>query len=271
MAPLYVVDAFTDRAFAGNPAAVCVLNDWPGDDWLRNVGREMNLSETAFLVRRRGLDYELRWFTPAVEVSLCGHATLAAAHALWEGGHVRRKAGLLVFHTKSGELTAARLADGTIELDFPVRPAKKAKPPAGMLAALGATPEWVGWNGDDYLVVLKSAAAVKGLRPDFRKLAATKCRGVIASARSRDNGYDFVSRFFAPASGIDEDPVTGSAHCCLGEHWGEVLKKDVLVGYQASERGGVVKVVRRGERVGLHGRAVTVSRGELLVNHAGPA
>jgi PhzF family phenazine biosynthesis protein len=264
MPPLYVVDAFTDRAFAGNPAAVCLLDRWPTEGWLRSVGREMNLAETAFLVRDRAFDYQLRWFTPAVEVALCGHATLASAHALWENGHTPRRVPL-TFHTKSGPLTATPNGNGEIELDFPARPASPTKPPAGLLPALGVKAAGVGWNGDDYLVVLKTAAAVRAVRPDFRKLAAVKCRGVIVTARSRDRAHDFVSRFFAPAAGIDEDPVTGSAHCCLAEYWGEKLGKDVMTGYQASARGGVVRVTRRGGRVGLGGRAVTVSRGELIV------
>jgi predicted PhzF superfamily epimerase YddE/YHI9 len=261
--PLYVVDAFTDRPFAGNPAAVCWLDSWPDDVWLQNVGREMNLSETAFLVRRDGVEFDLRWFTPAVEVSLCGHATLASAHAIWDSAALPQMP--LVFHTKSGPLTAAPLPTGEIELDFPARPATPAEAPAGFLEALGAKAKWVGSNGDDYLIEVATAAEVRMLIPDFKKLAATKCRGVIVTARSDDASFDFISRFFAPGSGIDEDPVTGSAHCCLSEHWGPKFGKSEMIGYQASARGGVVRVNRRGDRVGLIGRAVTVSRGVLCV------
>ena len=219
MPPLSVIDAFTDTPFAGNPAAVCLLDRWPSDDWLQRVGREMNLSETAFLVPRGGSEFELRWFTPAVEVALCGHATLASAHWLWENA---RADSLVIFHTrKSGALTAARLASGEIELDFPARPAAPCEAPAELLNALGARAVAAGRNQDDYLIEVGSEAEVRGITPDFPALARTKCRGVIVTARSDDPRFDFVSRFFAPGSGIDEDPVTGSAHCCLSEWWGE--------------------------------------------------
>ena len=263
-APLYVVDAFTDRPFAGNPAAVCWLESWPEDAWLQAVGNEMNLSETAFVVRRReGIEFELRWFTPAVEVSLCGHATLAAAHAIWDS-HAYPLIPL-TFHTKSGPLTATPLASGEIELDFPARPATVTDAPPGFLEALGAKALWVGSNSDDLLVEVGCEAEVRALTPDFQKLAAAKCRGVIVTARSDDARFDFVSRFFAPASGIDEDPVTGSAHCCLAEYWGPKLGKTEMLGYQASARGGIVRVSRGDDRVRLGGRAVTISRGELIV------
>lgn len=263
--PLYVVDAFTDRPFAGNPAAVCLLPEWPSDDWLQNVGREMNLAETAFLVRRAAGEYELRWFTPAVEVDLCGHATLASAFALWEMGHEPRLP--LTFHTKSGPLTADPRGDDEIELDFPAKPAIYGEPPVGLLPALGvASAVRVGRNSFDYLVELATEAEVRALRPDFRALAAVECRGVIVTARSADGAYDFVSRFFAPASGIDEDPVTGSAHCCLAVHWAGPLGKTEMVGYQSSARGGVVRVAVRGDRVGLTGRAVLMTKGELVVS-----
>ena len=259
--PLCVVDAFTDKPFAGNPAAVFVLGHWPPDGWLQLVGREMNLSETAFLVQRGGNEFDLRWFTPKVEVALCGHATLAAAHALWEGKSDRAR---ISFHTKSGRLTATPLPTGEIELDFPAKPAARCEPPAGLLDALGAKAVAVARNQFDFLVELATEAEVRSLRPNFGKLARTECRGVILTAKSTDPAYDFVSRFFAPGAGIDEDPVTGSAHCCLSEWWGEKLKKTRLVGYQASERGGVVKVTRAKDRVRLGGRAVTVTRAELL-------
>ena len=258
--PLFVVDAFTDKPFGGNPAGVCVLETWPSDGWLQNVGREMNLAETAFVVRRADTDFDLRWFTPAVEVALCGHATLGAAHALWENDIAPRRR--LKFHTQSGVLTATSLATG-IELDFPATPAAPCDPPAGLLESLGTAAASVGRSEFDFLVEVESEAAVRGLQPDFGRLRAIGCRGVIVTAPA--TGYDFVSRFFAPAAGIDEDPVTGSAHCCLAEFWGEKLGKSEMVGYQASARGGVVRVVRSNGRVKLIGRAVLMTRGVLLV------
>lgn len=265
--PLYVVDAFTDRLFAGNPAAVCLLDRWPPDGWLQLLGREMNLSETAVLVRRSESAFELRWFTPTVEVDLCGHATVASAHALWENGHAPR--ATLTFSTRSGTLSASPLPSGEVELDFPAKPATPCDPPAGLLDALGAVAVAVGRNSFDFLVEMASETDVRGLKPDFRKLAAVACRGVIVTAPSDDPAYDFVSRFFAPASGIDEDPVTGSAHCCLSEYWGDKFGKQEIVGRQISARGGVVRVSRRGARVLLAGRAVTVSRGELATRPEG--
>jgi PhzF family phenazine biosynthesis protein len=263
--PLFVVDAFADRPFAGNPAAVCVLGAWPAEGWLRNVAREMNLSETAFLVPVGVAEFDLRWFTPAVEVSLCGHATLASAHALWERGHapVGRQ---LRFRTRSGVLTADRLPTGEIELDFPARDATPGDPPPGLIDALGATAVAVASNSDDFLVELASAAELRAIKPDFARLKAVRCRGVIVTSPSDQPEYDFLSRFFAPAAGIDEDPVTGSAHCCLAGWWGDRLGRDDLLGYQASARGGVVRVVRRGGRVALIGRATTVTVGSILAD-----
>lgn len=262
MIPLSVVDAFTDVPFAGNPAAVCQLERWPADAWLQLVAREMNLSETAFLVSQGENDYELRWFTPKVEVALCGHATLAAAHFLWASSGVTHET--LTFRTcKSGVLGARRLPSGEIELDFPAQPAIPCAAPPGLLEALGANAVVVGQNSDDYLVEVATEAEVRSLRPDFARLGRTECRGVITTAKSADPRADFVSRFFAPAAGIDEDPVTGSAHCCLSEWWGERLGKAEMTGFQASERGGWVRVVRTNGRVKLIGRAVTVTIGHL--------
>ncbi len=259
--PVYVVDAFADRPFAGNPAAVCPL-DRPADDgWMRAVAAEMNLSETAFLVPEAD-GFRLRWFTPAVEVDLCGHATLASAHVLWETG--RLPAGDPArFHTRSGLLTATR-AGGDIVLDFPAVPVEGCPPPDGLVDALGAVPRTVGRNRMDVLVELEYESAVRSLRPDFGRLAAVPVRGVIATAPSAEPAFDFVSRFFAPASGVPEDPVTGSAHCALGPFWAARLGKTDLVGRQVSRRGGVVRVGVRGDRVRLGGRAVTVLRGELV-------
>ena len=264
MSPIFVVDAFTDKPFAGNPAAVCDLERWAGDEWLQLVGREMNLSETAFLVRRVANEFDLRWFTPRVEVALCGHATLASAHALWESERAARAP--ITFHTRnSGRLTAAPVAGGEIELDFPAKPATACDAPGGLLEALGISVAVTARNEFDYLVELANDADVRTLRPEFIKLAGTECRGVIVTARSADPRFDFVSRFFAPQAGINEDPVTGSAHCCLAEWWGERLGKTEMIGFQASERGGIVRVARQAGRVKLIGRAITVMRGELVI------
>ena len=261
---IHQVDAFTDRPFAGNPAAVCVLDAGAAPSWMQAVANEMNLAETAFLVRRPAPgEYDLRWFTPTVEVALCGHATLAAAHVLWETG-AAPAASPLVFHTLSGPL-GARRDGGWIELDFPAEPAAPlAEPPADLAALLGAPPAWVGANRFDLLVELADDAAVTALDPDIRRVRQLPYRGVVVTARAARPGYDMVSRFFAPASGVDEDPVTGSAHCCLGPYWSHRLGKDRLVGYQASRRGGTVRVTLAGDRAHLGGQAVTVLRCELV-------
>ncbi|MET8141717.1 PhzF family phenazine biosynthesis protein [Sphaerisporangium sp. NPDC005288] len=261
---IYVVDAFADAAFQGNPAAVCLL-DRPRDArWMQAVAAEMNLSETAFVDRSTPADSPegmgLRWFTPAGEVDLCGHATLAAAHVLWEregedGAHPLR------FATRSGVLSAERGQDG-IGLDFPAEPAEETEVPDGLPEALGAKPVWMGRNRFDYLAELADEEEVAELRPDFAALSAFPVRGVIVTARGRRE-HDFVSRFFAPRHGVDEDPVTGSAHCCLGPFWSARLGRRRLTGFQCSPRGGRVRVTTRGERVGLDGRAVIFMSGEL--------
>jgi PhzF family phenazine biosynthesis protein len=260
---LFQVDAFTDRPFAGNPAAVCLLEEPREAGWMQDVAREMNLSETAFL-EPAGDGFNLRWFTPAVEVSLCGHATLASAHVLWETG-LLDPAATARFQTLSGLLTAERQGDW-IELDFPARPAAEAPPPAGLIEAFMADmtePVFVGKSRYDYLLELASEEAVRTAAPDPRKLAALGVRGIVITARCSSAPFDFVSRFFAPGSGIDEDPVTGSAHCTLGPHWAPRLGKEEFLAYQASARGGVVKVRLVGDRVKLGGQAVTVLRGRL--------
>lgn len=261
--PICVVDAFTARRFRGNPAAVCFLNDGPEPEWMQALAREMNLSETAFL-RPREDGFALRWFTPTVEVDLCGHATLAAAHALWESGRLPLEQPAR-FHTRSGWLICGRREEW-IEMDFPATPAAPALPPPGLLAGLGladATAGYVGQTRFDYLVRVESAALVRALRPDHARLRTLPVRGVMVTAPSDEPAFDFTSRFFAPGSGIDEDPVTGSAHCALAPYWARELGKAELTGYQASERGGVVRVRLQGERVALGGQAVTVWRGEL--------
>ena len=255
------VDAFTDTVFSGNPAAVCLLRGRRSDGWMQRVAAEMNLAETAFLRRRADGAFDLRWFTPVVEVDLCGHATLAAAHALWEQGECDPEAPI-VFHTQSGAL-GARRCDTWIELDFPAVPSAPIDPPPGLVAAVGAAPRHVGRNRFDYLVELDSEAAVRSLCPDLRALGALDVRGVIVTAAASEPGFDFVSRFFAPAAGIDEDPVTGSAHCCLGPYWQRLLGKATFKARQLSARGGVVGVEVDGARVRLRGQAVTALRAVL--------
>jgi len=259
-APITIVDAFSDRPFAGNQAGVCLLTEPAAESWMQSVAAEMNLSETAFLVRRPD-GFDLRWFTPTVEVNLCGHATLASAHVLWETERLRSDQTAR-FHTKSGWLSADRVGDA-IELDFPAQSARRCDAPPDLLPALNLQAEFVGHNGTDFLVVASSAATVRGANPDHARLCSLKVRGVIVTAASDDKNYDFVSRFFAPGAGVPEDPVTGSAHCCLGPYWAERLSKSNLVGFQASRRTGVVRVRCLGERVKLGGKAVTVIRGEL--------
>jgi PhzF family phenazine biosynthesis protein len=259
--PLFVVDAFSDRPFGGNPAAVCLLPGPAEDRWMQQVGREMNLSETAFLHREED-GYRLRWFTPAVEVDLCGHATLASAHVLWEQGQLFPDEQVR-FHTRSGLLTAQRQGSW-IELDFPAKPVEAAPAPPDLAASLGVTPLFVGCNKMDYLVEVESEAVVRGLQPNLTRLAVLPVRGVIVTARATTPGFDFISRFFAPAAGVPEDPVTGSAHCCLGPYWRDKLKKTEMRAYQASARGGVLIVHVADPRVYLRGQAVTVLRGELM-------
>ena len=255
------VDAFTAKPFAGNPAAVCLLAHAADKRWMQDVAREMNLSETAFLFREDDA-WNLRWFTPVVEVDLCGHATLASAHVLWQEGHLPAGAQAR-FDTKSGRLTADRRGEW-IEMDFPAQIAQPATPPDTLLDALGVVGTYVGKNRTHYLVEVESEAIVRALQPDFGRLRAVPMRGVIVTSKASSDAFDFVSRFFAPGSGVDEDPVTGSAHCCLAPYWGKRLGKVEMVGYQASPRGGVVAVRNSGDRVILAGQAVTVLRGELV-------
>lgn len=261
--PIYQVDAFTGTPFAGNPAAVCMLSEAQDERWMQNVAREMNLSETAFLLKQSD-GYNLRWFTPAVEVELCGHATLASAHTLWEAGYLPQNQQAR-FHTLSGLLTADRRG-AWIEMNFPAKPEEPASVPAGLAEALGVTPTYVGKSQFDYLVEVESEEIVRGLQPDFALLTTIPVRGVIVTSRASApaSDYDFVSRFFGPRVGVNEDPVTGSAHCVLSPYWSKRLGKNELVGYQASPRGGIVQVRLDGGRVWLGGQAVTVLRGELI-------
>ncbi len=258
---IYQVDAFTDRPFAGNPAGVCLLDEPRDDAWMQAVAGEMNLSETAFLVPNSNA-FELRWFTPTVEVDLCGHATLASAHVLWQTGRLT-PSQRAQFNTKSGVLSAERQGDW-IELDFPATPPTPAKAPEALLQSLGVRALTVSRSSFDYLVEVESESVVSGLKPDFGLLGTLPVRGVMVTSRASDPRFDFVSRFFGPAAGINEDPVTGSAHCCLGPFWGERLGKTEMLAYQASARGGVVRLRLGSERVYLGGQAVTVMRCELL-------
>jgi predicted PhzF superfamily epimerase YddE/YHI9 len=261
---LVQVDAFTSRPFSGNPAAVCLLDEIRPDWWLQDVAREMNVSETAFVVAHEE-GFDLRWFTPRIEVELCGHATLAAAHVLWEEG--RLDSGCEArFHTRSGILIARpRAGDGWVEMDFPLLPVRGIEEPDGLARALGVRPVWVGRSRDDVLVEVADEKTVRTLKPDLSLLARIDARGVIVTSRAVSSKADFVSRFFAPRVGVPEDPVTGSAHCALAPFWSERLGRSDLVGYQVSDRGGTVRVGVRGDRVLLGGQAVTVFRAELMV------
>ena len=257
---IFQVDAFTDKPFAGNPAAVCVLPEAADEKWMQHLANEMNLSETAFLIQQ-GDGYNLRWFTPAIEVELCGHATLASAHILWEQGFLSPD-NPARFYTKSGLLSAVR-KDKWIELDFPAEPEKQTEIPQDLFKAFGTPAQYVGKNRFDFILEFESAETVREMSPDFTLLSALSARGFIVTSLSDDGTYDFVSRFFAPAAGVNEDPVTGSAHCCLGPYWAKKLGKNELTGYQASARGGVVKVRVGDDRVYIAGQAVTVMRGTL--------
>ncbi len=257
--PCFHVDAFTALPFRGNPAVVCLLAAPRPVRWLQAVAAEMNVSETAFVQPLAGA-FRLRWFTPAVEIDLCGHATLAAAHVLWSE-RIVPSARELRFHTRSGVLTAVRAGE-RIELDFPGCPVRRAAAPAALVRALGTKPRFVGRNDADFLVELAAERAVRTLQPDLAAIARLPARGVIVTARGRGR-FAFVSRFFGPAVGVPEDPVTGSAHCALAPYWAQRLGRTRLVGFQASTRGGVVECELAGDRVRLRGDAVTVVRGEL--------
>ncbi len=264
---VYQVDSFTNKPFQGNPAGVCVVDEPLADALMQSIAAEMNLSETAFLLREGECSFRLRWFTPATEVSLCGHATLASAHILWEEGYLEPEREA-VFNTKSGRLTARKKSDW-IEMDFPLRRVTPVEPPENVVDALGVRPIYAGAykkpSGSTYLLEVESENEIVALRPDFRRLAQTDARSVIVTSRAEGKPYDFVSRFFAPAVGIDEDPVTGSAHCYLTPYWSEKLAKRELTGFQASRRTGIVRCSMQENRVLLAGQAVTVLRAELTV------
>jgi len=263
--PIFQVDAFTNRPFEGNPAAVCLLPYPMSANWMGRLAAEMNLSETAFLYPE-GAGFHLRWFTPEVEVDLCGHATLASAHVLWETGRLAT-GDAATFTTRSGTLTALR-HDSWIEMDFPATASLPVDAPAGLLEALQVTPVYVGSSRSDYLVEVASEEDLRSIRPRFDLLRKIAIRGVIVTSRPDSGDHDFVSRFFAPGVGVDEDPVTGSAHCTLGPYWSARIGRPDLIGYQASQRGGVVRVWVAGERVRLGGQAVTVFRAQLAEDAA---
>jgi PhzF family phenazine biosynthesis protein len=257
---LYQVDAFTEERFSGNPAAICMLDGPRDETWMQALAAEMNVSETAFLLARDG-SFDLRWFTPSVEVDLCGHATLASAHVLWET-EIVAGGDSIAFDTRSGVLTASR--DGAwIELDFPATPEQPAQCNIDLERALGVAPKYVGRSKFDLLVELPSEKVVREVEPDFAILERASARGIMITARAAEGPYDFVSRFFAPQSGVPEDPATGSSHCCLGPFWARRLGRDELVGYQASARGGTIRVRVDGDRVILGGQAITVFDAEL--------
>ncbi len=254
------VDAFTNQPFTGNPAAVCVMERAAEEAWMQSIALEMNLSETAFLYPDGG-EYQLRWFTPLAEVELCGHATLASAHVLFEEGHVPL-GETIRFQTRSGRLTAVR-DEQWIVLDFPATPAREVQPPEGLAAALGAAPRFVGQSRFDYLLELDSPEMVRSCTPDFARLASLPARGTIITSADRSGSADIVSRFFAPTIGINEDPVTGSAHCVLAPFWADRLGKNELRAYQASARGGTLRLQLDNDRVRIGGQAVTTMRGTL--------
>lgn len=264
MTKIFTVDAFTDKPFSGNPAGVCLLEKNKDDGWLLNVAAEMNLAETAFLRKEPG-GFNLRWFTPKVEVELCGHATLASCHILWQEGILRPDEEAVFNTVFSGRLTAKKNGD-EITLNFPSIPVKESKSTPELEKALGVKPQFVGDCGVaeyNWLVELSSEEEVKNLKADFNLIAKLPKFGVIVTAKSEGKNYDFLSRYFAPAKGVNEDPVTGSAHCSLAPYWAAKLDKKEMNAYQASERGGYLKVRLEGDRVLLIGKAVTVLEGYL--------
>ena len=261
--PILQIDAFTDTPFGGNSAAVCLLSEPKDESWMQDLATEMNLSETAFLDKREA-GYNLRWFTPAVEVDLCGHATLASTHALLELGTLQDNEQVS-YHTRSGVLTSI-VRGGKIELNFPAEPCKQDNsPPGDLLGGLNTQATFIGKNRMDYLIEVATEQEVQNLNPDFALLSNLGVRGVMVTAQSDTKERDFVSRFFAPGAGINEDPVTGSAHCCLAPYWGNKLGKTELRAHQISSRGGKLELHLINDRVILKGQAVTIFRGELLV------
>ncbi|KKO54429.1 PhzF family phenazine biosynthesis protein [Paenibacillus sp. DMB20] len=257
---IYVADAFTDQPYHGNPARVCIMQAAKPDSWMQHIAAEMNLSETAFLLEQ-GDSYRLRWFTPKAEVDLCGHATLASAHILWEKGLTNEAE--IRFTTKSGLLTASKQKDGWICLNFPLEPESPCIPPQALIDGLGTDYVYIGKNRMDYLVELESEEMVRNLTPDFNLWKSVEARGVIVTSKSGREGVDFVSRCFYPAVGVNEDPVTGSAHCCLGPYWQKRMNRNELTAKQISARTGTLKLKVNPERIDIMGQAVTTLSGTL--------
>jgi len=258
--PIYIVDAFTDEPFRGNPAAVCPLEEPADEAWMKRVAMEMNLSETVFVSPRADGSWGIRWFTPTVEVELCGHATLAASRALWETGRVDEDE--IRYDSKSGALSATREGDGLIRLDFPALPVTETEIPATLRGSLAGA-RWFGEGGTKMLALLDDASGVRGYVPDLSALKGFLGRGLIVTAEGDEDGIDFVSRFFAPGVGVDEDPVCGSAHCALASFWSGRLGTSAMIARQVSARGGEVRVELSGDRVSLGGYATMTLRGEL--------
>jgi len=261
MIEIFQVDAFTNKAFSGNPAAICILKEPKEEGFMQSLAKEMNLSETAFLLEKED-GYSLRWFTPSMEIDLCGHATLASAYVLWENGNLSRDKEAK-FYTKSGILKA-KIVDNWIQLDFPALSQEPFDPPKGLIEALGIEPIYIGKSKSNYLIQVESEDEVRNMKPNYNEIMNIPMHGVMVTSISKSPEYDFVSRFFAPEAGIFEDPVTGSAHCCLGPFWKGKLGKDTFMAYQASHRGGRLKVQVADDRVLLSGEAVMIFRGELL-------
>ncbi|MBK8549707.1 MAG: PhzF family phenazine biosynthesis protein [Ignavibacteria bacterium] len=263
MLKIFTVDAFTDKMFSGNPAGVCLLQNDLDDSILQKIAAEMNLSETAF-VKKLNEGFSLRWFTPVTEVELCGHATLSSAHILWQEGILNPEEEA-VFHTVFKGILTAKKAGDEIELNFPANPPFQSEQNEELEKALGIKPVNLETTDHHYILELDSETIVKNVRPDFNLLNKLEKYGTIITAKAEKNDYDFVSRFFAPAKGINEDPVTGSAHCVLAPYWSKKLNKKSMKAYQTSQRGGYLNVTMEGDRVLIAGKAVTVLKGELLI------
>lgn len=259
---LSIINTFTEQAFKGNPAAVCFLSDEKESSWMQTVAKELNLPTTAFIWFIND-EYHLRWFTPSVEIPICGHGTLASAYFLWEKRYVD-KARSIPFHTKSGVIKA-QLIDGWIQLQFPAIIEQNVVAPELLIKALGVEPVYVGKSRLDYLVEVESEEIVRNLKPNIDLIAQLPVRGVIVTSHSNANEFDFVSRFFSPAQGIIEDYVNGSSHCCLGPYWKNKLHKTDFTAYQASERGGIIKIKVLGDEIFLSGKSITIFEGKLTV------
>lgn len=262
MTAIFQVNAFSDQPFGGNPAAVCILDEAVSDSWMQNIAAQMNLSETAFIQPAQDA-LTLRWFTPLKEVDMCGHATLASAHCLWEQGIVSRQQAI-TFTTLSGDL-GARLNNGLIELDFPCLKPEPITPPLALINTLGITPLYCGMFGEKHLFEIDNEAQLLALAPDFAALKQLPGRGVTITCRTPSAGLDFKSRYFAPWVGINEDPVNGSSHCALTPYWAQKLNKQQLTAYQASQRGGVLNLELTGNRVKIAGKAKTLLEGKLCI------